>query len=412
MRTLLATIPAVAPTTSAPVNLSTSGQWCLNAQEDSPIVAVDPLNPQKIVAVWVNNDTPDIPTPGPQVFVEGEYSVNGGQTWASFPVPALVSGSIRTPPTRLFLICRSPIPSVSFDRNGNFYVLVDQHNGGGTSGALVLQKFAFTGDAPVVVRFHSQVAVSTGDNVIYQWLPAGDQAFEPTMAVDDNIASFTDPTTGQVQTDTSSGNVYIAWASGSSRRQRTVLAPCLILTRSRWSLRLMVDSNFSGPGKSSTPVALRPDHCDAMPSQRSRSAKGDWPVKVASRGTPGFQAVRSPSVGLTSQRTSIRLLVNSVSPGHDFRFNGSTGIINPGNRQSPDTGTLTDFPATVSIPANQIAALDSLSLTVDILDANDASLGLKLIAPGGESITLFTNQSRWWYQRHGPRNHRRKPRGQ
>ena len=28
-----------------------------NAQEDSPIVAVDPLDPQKIVSVWVNNDT-------------------------------------------------------------------------------------------------------------------------------------------------------------------------------------------------------------------------------------------------------------------------------------------------------------------------------------------------------------------
>ena len=49
------------------------------AQEDSPIVAVDPLDPQKVISVWVNNDTADIAAPTPQVFLEGEYSVNGGQ---------------------------------------------------------------------------------------------------------------------------------------------------------------------------------------------------------------------------------------------------------------------------------------------------------------------------------------------
>ena len=32
------------------------------------------------------------------------------------------------------------------------------------------------------------------------------------MAVDDNVPSFTDPTTGEVQTDLSSGNIYIAWS--------------------------------------------------------------------------------------------------------------------------------------------------------------------------------------------------------
>ena len=52
-------------------------------------------------------------------------------------------------------------------------------------------------------------------NIIYQWLPPGDQAFDPTMDVDDNIPSFTDPTTGEVQTDISSGNVYVAWATGT-----------------------------------------------------------------------------------------------------------------------------------------------------------------------------------------------------
>ena len=45
------------------VNLSTPMGNGPGAQEDSPIVAVDPLDPQKIVSVWVNNDTADIPAP-------------------------------------------------------------------------------------------------------------------------------------------------------------------------------------------------------------------------------------------------------------------------------------------------------------------------------------------------------------
>ena len=42
---------------------------------------------------------------------------------------------------------------MNFDRNDNFYVLLDEHNSGGSSGALVLEKYSFTGDAPVAVRF-------------------------------------------------------------------------------------------------------------------------------------------------------------------------------------------------------------------------------------------------------------------
>src|SRR6202035_2577266 len=57
-RTLLATIPGAVATSSPLVNLSTPMGNGPNAQEDSPIVAVDPLNPLKIVSVWVNNDTP------------------------------------------------------------------------------------------------------------------------------------------------------------------------------------------------------------------------------------------------------------------------------------------------------------------------------------------------------------------
>src|SRR5262245_19966454 len=65
-RTLLATIPGPVATSTPLVNLSQSMGNGASAQEDSPVVAVDPLNPQKIVSVWVNNDTADIGAPTPQ----------------------------------------------------------------------------------------------------------------------------------------------------------------------------------------------------------------------------------------------------------------------------------------------------------------------------------------------------------
>ena len=116
------------------------------AQEDSPLVEVDPLNPQKIVSVWVNNDTADIPAPGPQVFVEGDYSVNGGQTWARSRQSVVLPDPNTKDPTVPYLQITNP--SVSFDRSGNFYVLLDEHKAGGSSGALVLEKYCFYRGCP------------------------------------------------------------------------------------------------------------------------------------------------------------------------------------------------------------------------------------------------------------------------
>ena len=307
VRTLLATIPPAIPTSSPLVNLSQPMGNGPGAQEDSPLVVVDPLNPQKIVSVWVNNDTADIPFPGPQVFVEGDYSVNGGQSWASFQATVVLADPNTNNPVLPYLQITNP--SVSFDRNGNFYVLLDEHNGGGTSGALVLEKYAFTGDAPVAVRFRQPSGGSAAFNVIYQWLPPGDQAFQPTMAVDDNIASFTDPTTGQVQTDISSGNVYIAWATGTvcaSDRQHHP-RPFFNPERNRDGHLDEWRAGFQRSRDRSTPSVMGQPP-SAMRCLQSQSVRGDWPVRADNREMPGFLAVKSPLGGVTLQPTSSNLL--------------------------------------------------------------------------------------------------------
>ena len=381
-RTLLATIPVAAPTNSPLVNLSLPMNNGPGAQENSPIVAVDPLNPQKIVSVWVNDDTADIPAPGPQVFVEGDYSVNGGQTWASFSASVVLFDPNTTNPTVPYLQITNP--SLSFDRNGNFYVLLDEHNGGGTSGAIVLEKYAFTADAPVGVRFHQASGGSSAFNIIYQWLPPGDQAFEPTLAVDDNIPSFTDPTTGQVQTDISAGNVYVAWATGTvAPASPSPVSPffnpnsivMVTSTNGGQDFSAQEQINTSGYG----PTTER----DALPA--IAISQGRLPGESGQQGDAGVPGGQV-TVGWTDTAVNEhQLFVNSIPPGRDFRFNGTTGFIN--------FGSTTDFTTTVQVPLTQVALLDSLTLTVDITDGNDATLGLRLFAPDGESITLFTNQT-------------------
>ena len=122
-----------------------------------------------------------------------------------------------------------------------------------------------------------------------------------------------------------------------------------------------------------------------MQSRRSQSVKGRLPTEsgvAGDAGVPGGQV----TVGWTDTAPNEhQVLVNSVLAGTDLGFNGSNGFIN--------FGTTTDFTTAVQIPANDIPFLTSLSLTVDISDSSDTNLGLKLIAPGGESIFLFTNQT-------------------
>src|SRR5438034_6571945 len=68
-RTLFATIPAaVSGTTLTNLPGNTTG-----ADDNTPSVAIDLNNPQKMVAVWINNDTT----------LRGAFSVNGGTSWAA-----------------------------------------------------------------------------------------------------------------------------------------------------------------------------------------------------------------------------------------------------------------------------------------------------------------------------------------
>src|SRR5262249_21382463 len=76
-RTLLATLPP--PVVPAGSLKDISGS---TGDESAPLIAVDPINSSKLVAVWVRND-PTI-TGNTKILVEGAFTINGGGTWSKF----------------------------------------------------------------------------------------------------------------------------------------------------------------------------------------------------------------------------------------------------------------------------------------------------------------------------------------
>src|SRR5262249_40660095 len=145
-----------------------------------PVVAVDPADPNKMAAIELDHRFDD-PALGEVTNAQLLYSINGGSSWLSGGQifrdinPSTLGG---TPVPFQF----TSDPSVGFDRNHNLYVLVRESTGT-ADGALILNKFDFSGSSPVDQFL---------DNRIYQWDGSRDPAYSPTLAVDGNASSFTD----------------------------------------------------------------------------------------------------------------------------------------------------------------------------------------------------------------------------
>ena len=230
-RTLLATIPAAAPTSAAPTNLSTlmGNAGGVNASMSSSVVAVDPLDPSKLVAVWIDNDPTMFADTDDEVesVLEAAYSTNAGAQW-NVLLAEPINGSgfnsapiLADPATSGLTVPYAYVssPSLGFDDSGNFYILSEYSNLGAISGAITLQKFDFTATVPSQDTFSSNkqtpgpVFAGNDLKVIYQWVSstASDQALDPTMTVDDNLSTI--PAGVASQPDPNSGNIYVSWAS-------------------------------------------------------------------------------------------------------------------------------------------------------------------------------------------------------
>lgn len=235
---MLATIPAATATTAAPSNLSSlmGNAGGANASQNSSVVTVDPLDPSKLVAVWIDYDPTMYADTDDEIesVVEAAYSTNAGAQWNALLAEPINGDGIASAPILLNPSTSGPTlpyqyvssPSLGFDDAGNFYILSEYSNLGALSGAITLQKFTFTATVPTQDSFNSNVTtadpfgdVSNELKVIYQWdsSAASDQALDPTMTVDDNIGGGTSQTAIPAGVaslpDPDSGNIYVSWAS-------------------------------------------------------------------------------------------------------------------------------------------------------------------------------------------------------
>lgn len=81
-------------------------------------------------------------------------------------------------------------------------------------------------------------------------------------------------------------------------------------------------------------------------------------------------------------------MANTITPGQAFSFGQQPnfGVIPEATTDS------TDFKISVPASLANVTDLTTLDVTVNIVDSNDATLGLTLIAPSGDTFTLLLNQ--------------------
>src|SRR5205823_5955915 len=108
------------------------------SNESTPAVAVDPVNPQKMVAVYTRFDTALQPASN-QVIIEGSYSNDAGASWSPLSIPTGF-GNLTDPNSTLTNpqpFAQSTDASVAFDQKENVYLLYAEHTADNSAGAFV-----------------------------------------------------------------------------------------------------------------------------------------------------------------------------------------------------------------------------------------------------------------------------------
>ena len=391
-RTLLATHPATLPTTVTSPVVDISGQPTLTSNESTPSIAVDPNDSQKLAAIWTRND-PSL-APGQTEIVQAAYSVDGGASWNQINVGNFIVDPSSSP--------TAPVPyeaesnaSVAFDRNDNVYFMVDQHKLDNSYGALLLTKYNMSKTTP------SQVY---SNHIVVQWDPSSED-FNPTMAVDQNLASFSDVDSNGVtrtQNDPNSGNVYVAYSTVTTapagnpagvffnpNSVQVVMSGDGGTTFS--SFDLANDNGFSGSARDNWPAIAISQGSAARPAGTLGTSDPGAPAI-----SPGEVSVTFDDFGSLSTNSPpyTELLDNRII-GADVTksFSATPGIIQVGT-PTPVTPVTTNFPVNVNI-TNSNFSVSNLTVTLGILHPTLAGVSATLIPPTGSglaSITLFTNQ--------------------
>ena len=174
------------------------------------------------------------------------------------------------------------------------------------------------------------------------------------MQVDSNLPSFTDPTTGQVQTDPYSGDVYVSW-SGID------VMPSLVTNLAIYNpnrIKLIVSSdggnNFTSETIASVNAITQPGN-DNGPTSESDTT----PALTISQGRLPSESGQTGDAGIPGGQVAVswddfgdgQLEANTVSAGCGYVFGGCCRPY----RIIP-FGTTTEFNNSVQFPPASISA--------------------------------------------------------
>ena len=401
-RTLVSTLPT--PITVGQSYVGSSDTVTSNqGNSSSPSVAVDPLNANKLIAAWTTYD------PGHKLdgtngqvttYVQGAYSIDGGKTWNTLPhaSDANVQPDFSVAPST-----SAPQPNfpqttdatVAFGRDEQAYLLTSTHNA--TSGVLDLQKWDFStatsAAAPIAATFtpaaYDELSGFNGTptlNPIYRW-QAADSAVTPTLAVDDNVPSFSDG--ASTQNDPFAGNVYVAW-------QTVDAAPKGVTVYNPNTIKLMASSD---EGRNFTYQAYLNGHGSGNTFNSPRIA-----ISQGSSGVAGLAAGQVTIVydnggpgGSGNAPYFDQILTKSDRTGAaDAHGDSATNVpiptgIKDGGGSGVDTPVATAIPIPININDPHFVSLSNLTVTLSLSYPTLANTGATLTAPDGTTVTLWNN---------------------
>ena len=342
-----------------------------------PVVVASPINPlnQVLVATVV-------PTNG-QTGIVGFSSNNGGLSWLEF-----LDNTPRTSrrndnsidPTNLtpeqMRFTHAYNPTVAFDRDGSVYISHLQTNAAKTSGELVFNSFTFGGGA------------LNGQKSLYQWI-GQDPAFNPYVVVDNNAPVVTDPVTGGVRTNPSSGKgVYVTWNTNTTLEDQNQ-------NPSQNQNAILITGSADKGASFSNPVFVTDGRYTKNVFLNSFSSLA--PVAAfapATSSTPGFLTIAS--TGKAGLITIGGTTPDPVAPVVTQSFPGTGGAIadgiDPGSNLPHNSG-ITQFTNVVALTDPNFSTLSDLDVKLAITHPNVSQLRVELISPTNDTITLFRNRT-------------------
>lgn len=349
----------------------------------APTIAQDPLNPNWLFGAVVTQS-------GASTSIQVIYSNNAGVSWVNGET-LVKSNNSETPDTAFLNVSN---PSIAFDRFHNVYLTYIERSSNSSAGQIVLQKFNFNG---IPTQIDANGAQPGLKRVIYQWR-GNDQAFNPTVGVNSNLATFTDPTTGETQTDPTAATqtsedtvkVWVAWntndvapngasASFINNKIRIVVSEDGAETFS--PSFLVNDNNHNGPDNASY---SNPKIVFTQGRVNQATSGGQMVLSYNNNDTT---TTSNPSI-----RTDVTTYTAVTAPiTAEAHATTSLGITDASDATTAHTRFDTDYK--IFVPAGTgITDLSRMSLRLALYHNNLSQLQIQLISPDGTRTLNLVNR--------------------